>query len=433
MVSNNELLRRRQEAVPRGPANMLPAFAAQACGATITDVEGREYIDFAGGIGVVNTGHCHPKVVRAVQEQTEKFLHTCFHVFMYEGYVELAERLNALAPGRFAKKSFFLNSGAEAVENAVKIARHETGRPAVIAFQNGFHGRSLLTMSLTSKVKPYKYRFGPFAPEVYRAPYAYCYRCPLGLTHPACGAACADYLEEFFVSHVAAERTAALVVEPIQGEGGFATPPPEYFPRLRSICDQYGIRLIVDEIQSGFGRTGKLFAIKHWNVAPDMITVAKSLAGGMPLSGVVGRAEIMDAPHVGGLGGTYGGSPTACAAALAVLDVLLEDGLLHRARELGQRVRRTFDGFHRDFEIVGDVRGLGPMLALELVEDRETKTPAAEKTKALVAHCQARGLIILACGNFGNVIRTLMPLVITDQELDRGLSILEEGLRAVSG
>lgn len=433
MVSNNDLLRRRQEAIPQGPANMLPAFAAQARGATITDVEGREYIDFAGGIGVVNTGHCHPKVVRAVQEQAKKFLHTCFHVVMYEGYVELAERLNALAPGDVAKKSFFLNSGAEAVENAVKIARYETGRPAVIAFQNGFHGRSLLTMSLTSKVKPYKYRFGPFAPEVYRAPYAYCYRCPLGLTHPACGAACADYLEEFFVSHVAAERTAALVVEPIQGEGGFATPPPEYFPRLRSICDKYGIRLIVDEVQSGFGRTGTLFAIEHWGVAPDMITVAKSLAGGMPLSGVVGRAEIMDAPHVGGLGGTYGGSPTACAAALAVLDILLEDGLLHRAQELGRHVRNTFDGFQREFEIVGDVRGLGPMLALELVEDRESKTPAAEKAKALVAHCRAKGLIILACGNFGNVIRTLMPLVITDQELDRGLSILEEGLRAVSG
>ncbi|WP_022661464.1 4-aminobutyrate--2-oxoglutarate transaminase [Paucidesulfovibrio longus] len=431
MADNKSLLARREKAVPRGPFNTVPAFAAKAEGARITDVEGNEYIDFAGGIGVLNTGHRHPRVVEAIKRQADSFLHTCFHVFMYESYVELAERINALAPGDFAKKSFFLNSGAEAVENAVKIARYKTKRPAVVAFQNAFHGRTLLTMSLTSKSKPYKFGFGPFAPEIYRAPYAYCYRCPLGLEYPRCSVACADYLEEFFVSYVAAEEVAALLVEPVQGEGGFVTPPPEYFPKLRAICDKYGIQMIVDEIQTGFGRTGKIFAIDHWDVAPDMITVAKSLAGGMPLSGVVGRAELLDDPHVGGLGGTYGGNPLCCAAALAVLDALEQDGLLRRGEQLGKTLRSRFLEMQREFEIIGDVRGKGPMLALELVEDRESKRPATDKAKALVGYCREKGLIILACGNFGNVIRTLMPLVISDEELERGLSIMEDGLRAI--
>jgi 4-aminobutyrate aminotransferase apoenzyme (EC 2.6.1.19) len=431
MADNKSLLARREKAVPRGPFNTVPAFAAKAEGARITDVEGNEYIDFAGGIGVLNTGHRHPRVVEAIKRQADSFLHTCFHVFMYESYVELAERINDLAPGDFAKKSFFLNSGAEAVENAVKIARYKTKRPAVVAFQNAFHGRTLLTMSLTSKSKPYKFGFGPFAPEIYRAPYAYCYRCPLGLEYPGCSVACADYLEEFFVSYVAAEEVAALLVEPVQGEGGFVTPPPEYFPKLRAICDKYGIQMIVDEIQTGFGRTGKIFAIDHWDVAPDMITVAKSLAGGMPLSGVVGRAELLDDPHVGGLGGTYGGNPLCCAAALAVLDALEQDDLLRRGEQLGETLRARFLAMQEEFEIIGDVRGKGPMLALELVEDRESKLPATEKAKALVGYCREKGLIILACGNFGNVIRTLMPLVISDEELERGLSIMEDGLRAI--
>jgi 4-aminobutyrate aminotransferase/(S)-3-amino-2-methylpropionate transaminase len=431
MADNKSLLARREKAVPRGPFNTVPAFAAKAEGARITDVEGNEYIDFAGGIGVLNTGHRHPRVVEAIKRQADSFLHTCFHVFMYESYVELAERINDLAPGDFAKKSFFLNSGAEAVENAVKIARYKTKRPAVVAFQNAFHGRTLLTMSLTSKSKPYKFGFGPFAPEIYRAPYAYCYRCPLGLEYPRCSVACADYLEEFFVSYVAAEEVAALLVEPVQGEGGFVTPPPEYFPKLRAICDKYGIQMIVDEIQTGFGRTGKIFAIDHWDVAPDMITVAKSLAGGMPLSGVVGRAELLDDPHVGGLGGTYGGNPLCCAAALAVLDALEQDDLLRRGEQLGETLRARFLAMQEEFEIIGDVRGKGPMLALELVEDRESKLPATEKAKALVGYCREKGLIILACGNFGNVIRTLMPLVISDEELERGLSIMEDGLRAI--
>ncbi|MFW5792189.1 MAG: 4-aminobutyrate--2-oxoglutarate transaminase [Desulfohalobiaceae bacterium] len=431
MSDTKHLLDRRATNVPKGPFNVVPAFAAKARGAVITDTEGKEYIDFAGGIGVVNVGHCHPKVVEAVKDQADKFLHTCFHIMMYEPYLELAERLNSLAPGDFPKQTLLLNSGAEAVENAVKVARYVSGRPAVICFENGFHGRTLLTMSLTSKVKPYKFGFGPFAPEVYRMPYAYCYRCPFGLAYPGCDVACADYLEEFFISHVAAEHTAALVAEPIQGEGGFATPPPEYFARLKAICDKYAIALIIDEVQTGFGRTGSLFAIDHWNVAPDLVTVAKSMAAGLPLSGVIGRAEMMNTPHVGGLGGTYGGNPLACRAALAVLDILLSDGLLERARDLGERLLKSFTALQQEFEVIGDVRGKGPMLALELVQDRETKKPATDTAKQLVAWCHEHGLIILSCGTYGNVIRTLMPLVITDQELERGLSILRDGLSAL--
>ncbi len=429
MPDNRTLLDRRTKSVPKGPFNVVPAFARTARGAVITDVEGKEYIDFAGGIGVVNVGHCHPKVVDAVKDQAEKFLHTCFHIVMYEPYLELAEQLNRLAPGDFEKSTLFLNSGAEAVENAVKIARYHTGRQAVIAFDNGFHGRTLLTMSLTSKVKPYKYGFGPFAPEVYRMPYAYCYRCPFGLEYPGCDVACADYLEEFFISHVAAEQTAAIIAEPVQGEGGFATPPPEYFPRLKAICDKYGIALIIDEVQTGFGRTGTMFAIEHWGVAPDLITMAKSMAAGLPLSGVVGRKEMLETPHVGGLGGTYGGNPVACRAGLAVLEILLQDKLLDKAVSLGRILGSRFEELAREFEIIGDVRGIGPMLGLELVRNRETKEPATEEAKQLVAWCHAHGLIILSCGTFGNVIRTLMPLVITDGELERGLSILTDGLK----
>jgi 4-aminobutyrate aminotransferase/(S)-3-amino-2-methylpropionate transaminase len=398
----------------------------------MVDVDGRELIDFAGGIGVNNVGHCHPKVVEAIRDQAGKFIHTCFHVAMYEPYVELAERLNQLAPGDFNKMTLFANSGAEAVENAVKVARYATKRPAVICFENAFHGRTLLTMTLTSKVKPYKFGYGPYAPEVYRMPFAYCYRCPFGLTYPACGTACADYLEEFFISHVAAEQTAAVIAEPIQGEGGFVTPPPEYFPKLKAICEKHGIALILDEVQSGAGRTGKFFAIDHWGVTPDIITMAKSFAGGMPLSAVIGRAEMMNASHVGGLGGTYGGNPVACRAALAVMEILLEDGLMDRAVVLGETLRARFTAMQERYAIIGDVRGKGPMLAMELVEDRESKKPATDKAKALVSRCFEKGLVLLSCGNFGNVIRTLMPLVITDEQLDKGLAILEESLEEIS-
>lgn len=423
---------RRDRHVPRGTFHATPAFIKEARGAVMVDVDGRELIDFAGGIGVTNVGHAHPKVVAAIKDQAEKYIHTCFHIAMYEPYVDLAERLNTLAPGDFHKMTLLANSGAEAVENAVKIARHATGRPAVIALEGAFHGRTLLGMTLTGKVKPYKQGFGPFAPEVYRMPNPYCYRCPLGLKRPSCGTACAEVLEDFFVGNVAPEQTAAVIAEPIQGEGGFVTPPEDYFAKLQAICKKHGIVLIVDEVQSAMGRTGKLFAIEHWGIAPDLVTTAKSLGGGLPLSAVTGRAELMNAPHVGGLGGTFSGNPVACRAALAVLDILVNDGLLERAARLGEKVRAHLDALQRRHELVGDVRGKGPMLAMELVRDRERKTPAAEETKQLVRRCYEKGLVLVSCGHFGNVIRTLMPLVITDEQLDRGFQILDSALQEIS-
>ncbi|MEW5724277.1 MAG: aspartate aminotransferase family protein, partial [Thermodesulfobacteriota bacterium] len=385
------------------------------------------------GIGVLNVGHCHPKVVAAIQDQAGRLIHSCFHVVMYEPYVRLAERLCGLAPGDFPKMALLVNSGAEAVENSVKISRYFTGRAGIIAFDCAFHGRTLMGMSLTSKNKPYKLGFGPYAPEVYRLPYAYCYRCPVSLSYPGCGVACAELMEDFFINYSAAENIAALIVEPVTGEGGFVTPPPEYFPRLAAICKKYGLLFIDDEVQSGMGRTGRWLAIEHWGVVPDIVTVAKSLGAGMPIAGVIGRAEVMDKPHVGGLGGTYGGNPVACRAALAALGVIEEENLLARGEELGRKLRARFEAWQKEIELIGEVRGLGPMLALELVTDREKKTPAAEQAKALVKYGYEHGLITLSCGNYGNVIRTLMPLVITDEELERGLSIMEDGLRAVSG
>lgn len=425
---NEQLMQLRNKHVPQGVANITPSFITKAHGAIMVDADGRELIDFAGGIGVNNVGHSHPKVVAAIKEQADEFIHTCFHVAPYEAYIQLAARLNELAPGDFAKMTMFGNSGAEADENAIKIARYATKRPAVISFDNAFHGRTLLTMSLTSKVKPYKLGYGPFAPETYRVPYAYCYRCPFGLKHPDCRAACADYLEEFFITHVAAEQTAAVIAEPIQGEGGFITPPPEYFAKLHAICRKYGILLIIDEVQSGMGRTGKIFAIDHWGVEPDIVTSAKSLAGGMPLSAITGRADLMNHSHVGGLGGTYSGNPISCRAALAVLEILVEDGLLTRAEALGEKLLARFQTMQANHEIIGEVRGKGPMLALELVRDRESKEPAGDEAKKLTKICYEKGLVLLNCGSHGNVIRFLMPLVISDAQLERGLAIIEESL-----
>ncbi len=424
-----ELTKLRKKNVPQAPYNITPAFIREARGALMIDVEGRELIDFAGGIGVNNVGHCHPKVVAAIKDQADKCIHTCFHVAMYDAYVDLAARLNALAPGDFPKMTMFANSGAEAVENAVKVARYNKKRPAVICFENGYHGRTLYTLSLTSKIKPYKFGFGPFASEVYRIPFAYCYRCPFGLQYPGCSVACADYLEDVFVSHVSAEATAAIIAEPIQGEGGFITPPPEYFSKVQKIAQKYDIAFIIDEVQTGVGRTGKFFAIEHWDIEPDILTLAKSLAGGMPLSAIIAREELINKIHVGGLGGTFSGNPVSCRAGLAVLEIMLEDGLLQRAQRLGEKLFAQFKNLQEKFEIIGDVRGKGPMLAMELVRDRETKTPAKEAADKLVKICFEKGLVLLSCGNFGNVIRTLMPLVITDEQLQRGLSILEEGFQ----
>jgi 4-aminobutyrate aminotransferase/(S)-3-amino-2-methylpropionate transaminase len=430
-MNNEQLLELRNLHTPPGLGVSTPSFITAAKGAIMIDADGRELLDFAGGIGVNNVGHCHPKVVAAIKDQADKYLHTCFHIAPYEPYIQLAARLNELAPGDFKKMTMFLNSGAEAVENAVKIARYATGRQAVISFENGFHGRTNMGMTLTSKVKPYKFGFGPFAPETYRMPYAYCYRCPIGCTYPECRTACADLLEEFFLTNVAAEQVAAVIVEPIQGEGGFVTPPPEYFPKLQQICRKHGILLIVDEIQTGMGRTGKLFACEHWGIEPDLITTAKSLAGGLPLSAVIGRSDIMSKPHVGGLGSTFGGNPLALRAAQAVLEILIEDGLLQRAAQLGVTLRHRFEALQAEFEIIGEVRGKGPMLALELVRDPQTREPATEETKKLTQLCYQQGLVLISCGNFGNVLRILMPLVISDEQLERGLSILEASLRAL--
>jgi 4-aminobutyrate aminotransferase/(S)-3-amino-2-methylpropionate transaminase len=433
-TKREELTERRNRAVPRGVGNMHPLFIAKAEGALLTDVDGREYIDFAGGIGVNNVGHRHPRVVTAIRQQLDAYVHPCFHVMMYEPYVELAERLNRVVPCRGEKKTLFVNSGAESVENAIKIARYHTRRASVICFDNAFHGRTLLTMTLTSKVRPYKLHLGALAPGIFRAHFPYCYRCPWGLEYPRCRVPCGEaYFEEDFFKHqVDPEEVAAIILEPIQGEGGFITPPPEYLGQIRRLCDRHGILLIVDEVQTGFGRTGKLFASEHFGVEADIVTSAKSLGGGLPLGAVTGTATIMDAVHPGGLGGTYGGNPLACRAALAVLSVIEEEGLLAKAEVLGRRVREELTGLSGRCEVIGEVRGLGPMLALELVKDRTSKKPAAEEAKQLTAFCREHGLIILDCGTLGNNIRTLMPLTITPEQLARGFRILEDGLKQLA-
>jgi len=432
MKTNESLLAERNQHIPQGPFNVHPIFAEKARGAIITDVEGKEYIDFAGGIGVVNIGHCDEEVLKAVQDQIQKYIHTCFHVVMYEPYVELAKRLNEMTPGNFPKKTMFANSGAEAVENAIKIARHGTGRPATITFEDAFHGRTLLALSLTSKMKPYKFGFGPYAPEIYRMPYAYCYRCVFGLDYPSCEMNCAYFLKEFFHTHISAENVAALIVEPVLGEGGFVVPPKEYFKILHKICKENGIVFIADEVQTGFGRTAKMFAMEHYEVEPDLLVMAKSMAGGLPLSAITGRAELMDHPQVGGLGGTFAGNPVACRAALAVLEQFKNLNLLSKAEKIGKKVLEKFREFQEHYPVVGDVRGLGAMVGMELVVDRKTKEPATAFTKQLVNRCREKGLIMISAGTYSNIIRPLMPLVITDEQLNKGLRIIGEVLDEIS-
>jgi len=429
--TNASLQELRTTFIAKGISSATSSYISHGRGALLTDVEGNEYIDFAGGIAVMNVGHSHPKVVQAIKDQAEKFTHTCFMVSPYESSVTLAEKLCTEMPGDSPKAAMFANSGAEAVENAVKIARYYTKKPAIIAFDNGFHGRTLMGMTLTSKIKPYKYGLGPFAPEVYRMPFAYCYRCPFNKQYPDCEVACADHLEYFFINHVAAEQTAAIIVEPVQGEGGFIAPPREYFKKLKSICEKNNVLMIADEIQTGIGRTGYMFAMEHYGVEADLTTTAKSLAAGMPLSAVVGKKEIMDSVHPSGIGGTYGGNPVACEAALAVFDIIESEDLLNRARELGSVLNKTFLTFQEKYDIIGDVRGIGPMIAMELVQDRQSKAPATEETKALVNYCFDKGLIILACGSHGNILRFLMPLVITDEQLQKGMDIINDGFSAI--
>ncbi len=429
---SRELFARREAAVPRGPYNATPIFVKEGDGALLTDVDGNRLIDFAGGIGCLNVGHRNAAVMASARAQIERFTHACFHVTPYESYVALAERLNAKVPGDFRKKTLFANSGAEAVENAVKIARAATGREAVIAFEDGFHGRTLLAMSLTSKVHPYKAGFGPFAPEIYRAPYAYCYRCSYNLEYPGCQVACADALEDYFKRYVAVENVAAVILEPVLGEGGFVVPPKEFLPKLREITQRHGILLIADEIQTGFGRTGKLFAVEHSGVVPDILIAAKSLAGGLPLSSITGRAEIMDAPGPGGLGGTFGGNPVALAAAHAVLDQMETGEILARAEAVGRVFAERAARWRERFALVGEIRGVGAMWALELVKDRKSKAPAKDETSAVAKRAYEHGLVTITAGTFGNILRTLMPLVIADAELAEGLDVLEGCLAEVA-
>jgi 4-aminobutyrate aminotransferase/(S)-3-amino-2-methylpropionate transaminase len=388
-------------------------------------VEGKRYIDFAGGIAVLNTGHNHPKVVAAVKAQLDKFHHTCFQVLAYEPYVELAERLIAKAPGDFAKKAIFLSSGAEAVENAIKIARAATGRQAIIAFGGGFHGRTLLGMALTGKVAPYKAGFGPFPAEIYHAEFP----------NPLHGVSEADALktiEHIFKYDVEAARVAAIILEPVQGEGGFYAASPAFAQALRALCDKHGIVLIADEVQTGAGRTGTWLACEQWGVAPDLITMAKSMAGGFPLSAVIGKAELMDKPLPGGLGGTYAGNPLACAAALAVLEVFEEENLLARSNAMGERLKAGLNALAKDFKSIGDVRGLGAMVAIELFKDGDLSQPDADLTKRVCAEAIKRGLVLLSCGVYANVIRILVPLTASDELLDEGLAILGQALAAAS-
>ena len=432
--SSREWFARRDAAVPRGVANIHPIVTARAAGAIVEDVDGNRLIDFATGIAVLNVGHSAPEVVAAAQRQLELDTHTCFHVTANEPYIELAERLNALAPGDHEKKTMFANSGAEAVENGVKIARRATGRPAIVAFDHAFHGRTLMGMTLTAKVMPYKQGMGPFAPEIYRLPLAYPYRCPTGGTEETCAESCLAYALDEMHKHIGEENIAAILIEPIQGEGGFIVPAPGFIAGLAEFAAANGIVFIADEIQSGMGRAGRWFAIEDEDVVPDIVLSAKSLGGGLPISAITGRAELMDSVHVGGLGGTYGGNPVAAAAALAVLDKIEAEGLLERSRAVGETIGGRLHGFKDRFSAVGDVRGRGAMRAMELVADRATKEPLdAETMTAIGRSALERGVIILTAGTYGNVVRLLPPVTIEDGLLDEGLVLLEEALAATTG
>jgi 4-aminobutyrate aminotransferase/(S)-3-amino-2-methylpropionate transaminase len=428
---SQDLMRRRDAAVVRGAYHATPVFVANAEGAVIEDVDGNRFIDFAGGIGCLNTGHRPPRVVEAIRRQLDRFLHTSFNVLPYESYIALAERLNAITPGRFAKKTVLVNSGAEAIENAIKIARAYTKRPAILAFEDAFHGRTYMAMAATSKTHPYKAGFEPFPGDVYRVPFAYCYRCSYSLQYPSCEIHCARHIEDAFKRVVAAESVAAVIVEPIMGEGGFITPPPEFFPILSEICRKHGILLIADEIQTGFARTGALFACERLGLEPDLITMAKSLSGGLPLAAVTGRAEIMDTTGPGTLGGTFGGNPAACEAALAVLEIIETENLCARANQLGDRFRRRAAQWQSRWELLGDVRGLGAMQAIELVRSRQTRAPADEETKQIAQYCYEHGVILITAGTYGSVIRLLMPLVVTDAQMDEALDVIESALATV--
>ncbi len=426
------VMARREAIVPKGVAHANPVVIDSARGAVVEDVDGNHYLDFAGGIGTLNVGHSAPAVVQAVRDQLDRFTHTCFAVAPYESYISLAERLARLTPGSFAKKVMFVNSGAEAVENAVKIARHATRKAGVLCFEDAFHGRTLLTMSLTSKTDPYKLGFGPMVPDVLRVPFAYCYRCSYNLRYPDCQMACVEAIEDHFKRYADPANIAAVIVEPVLGEGGFIVPPKGYLTKLAEFCRKHAILVIADEVQTGMGRTGKLFACEHDGLEPDILITAKSIAGGLPLAAVVGRTELMDSPGIGGLGGTYAGNPLSLAAAHAVLDLFERGDLLTRAEQIGARAEARARTWAARFPLVGDVRRLGAMVGIELVRDRATREPAKAETNAIITHAREHGVIMISAGTYGNVVRLLVPLVVSDEQLDEGLTIIEDGLKATS-
>jgi 4-aminobutyrate aminotransferase / (S)-3-amino-2-methylpropionate transaminase / 5-aminovalerate transaminase len=425
-------MKRRNAAVVQAVYHATPVFVAKAEGALVEDVDGNRLIDFAGGIGCLNTGHRAPAVVDAVRRQLDRFLHTSINVLPYESYIAVCEKLNALVPGKGPKKTLLLNTGAEAVENAIKIARSYTKRQAILCFEDAFHGRTYMAMAATSKTHPYKAGFEPFPGDVYRIPYAYCFRCAYSMKYPSCDVHCARHIEDTFKRVVAAESVAAVIVEPILGEGGFVTPPAEFYPTLGAICRKHGILLIADEVQTGFARTGAMFASERLGLEPDLVTMAKSLTGGLPMAAVTGRADIMDAPGAGQLGGTFAGNPAACEAALAVLDIIEKENLCARANALGERFRKRAARWEAQWDLVGEVRGLGAMQALELVRSKATRQPADEETKQVSQYCYDHGLVTITAGSYSNVIRLLMPLVITDAQMDEALDVLEAALAHVA-
>jgi len=428
---SKELMQRRNEAVAQGALHVTPVFIERAEGAVIEDVDGNRMIDFAGGIGCLNTGHRPASVVEAIRKQLDRFLHTSFNVLPYESYVRLSERLNAMAPGPGPKKTMLVSTGAEAVENAIKIARAYTKRPAVIAFEDAFHGRTYMALALTSKTHPYKAGFEPFPGDIYRVPYAYCYRCSYSKTYPSCDVFCARHLEDTFKRVVAAESVAAVIVEPILGEGGFVVPPAGFYPALTEICRKHGILVIADEIQTGFARAGAMFASTRLGLEPDLVTMAKSLTGGLPLAAVTGRSAVMDAPGIGGLGGTFAGSPVACEAALAVLDLIEKENLCDRANHLGEMFQKRAKGWQSKWDIIGEVRGMGAMQALELVRSKHTREPAPEETKKISQRCYENGLITITAGSYSNIIRLLMPIVITDDQMNEAMNVMEAAIATV--
>ena len=427
-----DLLEARNRYVPRGVSYATPVFIASGKGALIEDVDGNEYLDFASGISTLNLGHRNDEISLAITEQMQRYLHTCFQVLMYEPYVQLAKKLAEVTPGDFAKQVLLVNSGSEAVENAVKIARRSTGRRGLIAFEHAFHGRTFMAMGLTSQVENYKLGFGPFDPTIQRYPYAYTYRAPFKTTDAEYGRWCVKQIENGFKTHMSAKETAAIIVEPFLGEGGYVIPPKEFLQGLRRLCDEHGIVLIADEIQSGMGRTGKLWAVEHFGVVPDILLAAKTLGGGLVLSAVVGRKEIMDSVDAGGIGGTFGGNPLSCVAALKTFEIIERDKLLERAAALGDISKRRLIKMADKYALIGDVRGLGCAIGIEFVKDRETKAPAAEEVARVRRKCLERGLITLSAGALHNVLRLMFPLVIKDNELETGLRILEDAIKEVT-